>query len=430
MIEVQKKYQVITLRNFREVEKIRNHLTEEQMHAIEVVGNVLPFKINNYVIDELIDWNNIPEDPIFQLTFPQKGMLSDFFYKTMEDALSLDLSKAELKKVADGIRYQLNPNPSGQEKNTATLEDQDLRGIQHKYKETALFFPSSGQTCHAYCTFCFRWSQFVGMEDLKFAMKESELLVNYLNENPSITDVIFTGGDPMVMSTQKLETYINPLLESRPGNLQNIRLGSKALGYWPYKFLTDKDADDTLRLFERIVNSGFHLTLMAHFNHPNELESEAVQYAIKRILKTGVQIRTQAPILTHINDNAKAWADMWKKQVSLGLIPYYMFVARDTGAQEYFAVTLERALAIYKKAYQNVSGLARTVKGPSMSTDYGKIEVLGINEINNEKVFTLRFIQARNPEWVKEPFFAKYNPDAVWISDLEPAFGGEKFFFQ
>ncbi len=430
MIAIDKKYKVITLRNFREVDQIKTYLSEEQKKSIEVVGNVLPFKINNYVIDELIDWSNVPEDPIFQLTFPQKGMLSDFFYKTMEDALSLDLSRSDLKKIADGIRYQLNPNPSGQDKNIAKIDDKDLRGIQHKYQETALFFPSSGQTCHAYCTFCFRWSQFVGMEDLKFAMKESELMIEYFDKNPSITDVIFTGGDPMVMSTQKLASYIDPLLEKRPGNLQNIRLGTKALSYWPYKFLTDKDADDTLRLFERVIESGFHLTLMAHFNHPNELATDAVQHAIKRILSTGVQIRTQSPILNNINNDTNAWANMWREQVRLGLIPYYMFVARDTGAQDYFAIPLEKALSIYNKAYQGVSGLARTVKGPSMSTDYGKIELLGINEINNEKVFTLRFIQARNPEWVKEPFFAKYDPKAVWISDLKPAFGEEKFFFQ
>ena len=268
------------------------------------------------------------------------------------------------------------------------------------------------------------------MEDLKFAMKESELLVDYLESKPEITDVIFTGGDPMVMSTKKLENYINPLLESRPGNLQNIRLGSKVLSYWPYKFLTDKDADATLRLFEKVINNGFHLTLMAHFNHPVELSTDAVQRAIKRILNTGVQIRTQSPILNNINNDTKVWSSMWKEQVRLGLIPYYMFIGRDTGAQDYFSVPLEKALEVYNNAYKSISGLARTVKGPSMSTDYGKIEVLGINNINNEKVFTLRFIQARNNEWVKEPFFAKYDPNAVWINDLKPAFGEEKFFFQ
>ena len=121
---------------------------------------------------------------------------------------------------------------------------------------------------------------------------------------------------------------------------------------------------------------------------------------------------------------------MWNEQVKLGMIPYYMFIARDTGAQNYFAVTLERTLKIYQRAFRKVSGIARTARGPSMSAAPGKFHILGINEINGEKVFTLKFLQGRNSQWVGKPFFAKYNPDAIWLNDLQPAFGEEKFFFQ
>ena len=64
-----------------------------------------------------------------------------------------------------------------------------------------------------------------------------------------------------------------------------------------------------------------------------------------------------------------------------------------------------------------------------MSADPGKIQILGINEINGKKVFTLRFLQGRNPGWVAKPFFAKYNPNAIWLDDLKPAFEREEFFF-
>ncbi|MEZ4949175.1 MAG: hypothetical protein R2784_07285 [Saprospiraceae bacterium] len=121
---------------------------------------------------------------------------------------------------------------------------------------------------------------------------------------------------------------------------------------------------------------------------------------------------------------------MWKAQVKLGIIPYYMFIARDTGAQDYFAVPLEKCWNIFRKAYQQVSGLNRTVRGPSMSAGPGKVQVLGVTEIADEKVFALRFIQGRNPDWVHRPFFAKYDPDAIWLDELEPAFGKEKFFYQ
>jgi L-lysine 2,3-aminomutase len=168
---------------------------------------------------------------------------------------------------------------------------------------------------------------------------------------------------------------------------------------------------------------------MAHFNHPRALGTDAVQLAVKRILATGAQIRTQSPILNHINASADIWAKMWRKQVDLGMIPYYMFVARDTGAQEYFAVPLDKIYQIYNDAYSKVSGICRTVRGPSMSCDPGKLHIVGIVSVKGEKVFVLRFIQARNVEWVNRIFFAKYKLDAYWLSDLEPAFGEKEFFF-
>lgn len=430
MLPSNEKYKAITLRNFREVPEIKKHLSETEKRHIEVVGNVLPFKVNNYVIRELIDWSNIPNDPIFQLTFPQRDMLIPKHYQEMDQALKMNLSKPELRLIANRIRFQLNPNPSGQAANVPMLDGVKLTGIQHKYKETALFFPSNSQTCHAYCTFCFRWPQFVGIEELKFAMRETELLVKYVEQNPEITDVLFTGGDPMIMPAAKMASYLDPLIKSPVANLQTIRIGTKALGYWPNKFLTDRDADDMLRLFEKVIDKGYHLSLMAHFNHPQELKTEAAQKAIKRILNTGAQIRTQSPIMAHINDDASTWEEMWRLQVKLGCVPYYMFVARDTGAQAYFAVTLEDALNIYREAYKKVSGIARTVKGPSMSADIGKVEVLGINNINGEEVFTLRMLQGRDPDLVGKPFFASYNPDAVWLNDLKPAFNRESFFFE
>ena len=115
-------------------------------------------------------------------------------------------------------------------------------------------------------------------------------------------------------------------------------------------------------------------------------------------------------------------------QTELGCIPYYMFINRDTGAQHYFGVPLFRAWEIFKNAYKNVTGLARTVRGPSMSTTLGKIQILGVSEIQNEKIFVLQFLQARNPEWVKQPFFAKYDEKATWFDELEPY--DNEFFFE
>lgn len=428
------KYRAFQVHNFRNIPQIKA-LSDEEIKNIEIAGNVFPFKVNNYVIDELIDWNNYSSDPIFRLTFPQKGMLEDKDFATMKKALDENVDRKELKLIADSIREKLNPHPAGQmELNVPEYNGEELHGIQHKYEQTLLFFPSSGQTCHSYCTFCFRWPQFVGMDGLKFAARETEQLMGYLSEHQEVTDILFTGGDPMIMSFKVFKQYIEPFLDpSNKTNIQTIRLGTKVLGFWPYKFITDKDAQEFLDLFKKMVDSGINLSIMAHFNHENELKTDAVKKAVQLIRETGAQIRTQSPLIKNINDDANMWARMWRKQVNMGMIPYYMFVERDTGARHYFEVPLEKTWEIFQKAYQQVSGICRTVRGPSMSCTPGKVQILGIKKIPingiMEKVFVLQMLQGRDSDWVHRPFFAKYDPKARWMDDLKPAFG-ESFFFE
>ena len=419
-----------TLANFRQLPQIQR-LSEQTQFEMEVVGNVLPFKTNNYVVEQLINWDNISNDPMYVLTFPQKGMLKPKHFDLMAEKIKNNADKDEIAKTANEIRLQLNPHPAGQlELNVPSLKDgTKLYGMQHKYKETCLFFPSQSQTCHAYCSFCFRWPQFVGMDDMKFAMKGGEQLVQYLTEHPEITDVLFTGGDPMIMKAKMFRNYARALIDADLPNLKTIRIGTKMLAYWPYKVLSDDDADETLETFQEITNNGLHLAIMAHFNHPVELKTDAVKAAIKKIRLTGAEIRTQSPILSHINDDATVWASMWRQQVQLGCIPYYMFVVRDTGAQHYFGISLTKAYEIFRDAYKQVSGLGRTVRGPSMSATPGKVLVDGTPTINGKKVISLRFLQGRNPDWVNKPFYAKYDEDAIWLDDLNPAYD-EKFFFE
>ena len=423
------RYQIFSLHNYRKIPQF-NKLNAEDRRNIDVVGNVLPFKTNNYVVDELIDWDNFREDPIFILNFPQKDMLAPGDFERMARQIDQGADKPIIKKTANFIRDKLNPHPAGQVHNVPELNEEKLPGIQHKYEETMLFFPTQGQTCHAYCTFCFRWPQFVGIEDLKFAMNQSEYLIEYLKAHPEITDVLFTGGDPMVMKASVLDAYISRLLEADLPNLQNIRIGTKSLAFWPYRYLTDGDADDVLRVFEKVTRAGKSLAFMAHFNHYRELETRAVAVATERIRETGAQIRTQSPVLNYINVAGDVWSKMWKKQVQMGMIPYYMFVARDTGAQEYFGVSLANAWEIFRTAYIQVSGIARTVRGPSMSCTPGKVRIIGVAEVKGEKIFVCEFIQGRNKEWVGRPFFAQYDPRALWMDDLKPALGFQDFFFE
>ena len=408
-----------------------SNFSEQERLGIKAVAQVLPFRTNNYILEQLIDWNNIPEDPMFRLTFPHPEMLDSKDYNHIIQLMTENVPKAVLKEAANKIRQQLNPHPAGQKKyNVPTLNGKPIPGIQHKYRETVLIFPAAGQTCHAYCTFCFRWPQFVGLEDLKFATRESGMFQQYLQQHQEIRDVLLTGGDPMTMKARQLSLYIEPLLEPKFDHIQTIRIGTKSISFWPYRYVTDEDADNTLRLFEKIVQRGKHLAIMAHYEHWQELDTPVATEAIRRIRSTGAQIRTQAPMVRHINDSAETWAKMWQMQVSLGCIPYYIFVERQTGAKAYFEIPLVRVFDIYREAIQQVSGLARTARGPLMSALPGKVAIDGVAEVAGEKVFVLSFLQGREPDWCKRSFFASFNPDATWLNNLKPAFGEDKFFYE
>ncbi|WNV84939.1 lysine 2,3-aminomutase [Umezawaea sp. Da 62-37] len=399
-------------------------MPDDYLRDLRVVSSVLPFKVNEYVADELIDWSAAPDDPIFRLTFPHRDMLPPEIFDGIAALHDSDASREVLSKATADAQELLNPHPGDQlEANVPMLDGRRLDGLQHKYAETVLVFPSQGQTCHSYCGYCFRWAQFVGVAELRQALRDPADLVRYLGAHPDVTDVLFTGGDPMIMKSSVLERWVEPLLDPAVESVRTLRFGTKVLSYWPARFTTDSDADDLLRLFERCVAAGRHVAVMAHFSHPNELRTSAVREAIARVRSTGAVIRAQAPVVAHVNDNAEAWSQMWQQLVELGVVPYYMFVERDTGARSYFGVPLAKALDIYTGAIRGVSGLARSARGPVMSAAPGKVLLDGVSTIAGERVFSLRMLQARDPQQVGCQFFAAYDPKAEWFDDLRPALG-------
>ncbi|WP_018353186.1 KamA family radical SAM protein [Longispora albida] len=374
------------------------------------------------MVDHLIDWQAAAEDPIFRLTFPQAGMLAPADLARMTALLREDAPAVAVRAAAQEIRARMNPHPAGQVAlNEPALGGEQLPGLQHKYAETLLVFPRPGQTCHAYCQYCFRWPQFVGDPEMKIATDDVASMVAYVRAHPEITDVLITGGDPLIMTAEVLARYIRPLLAL--DQVSSIRIGTKSLAFWPHRVVSDPDADELLRLFESVTASGRHLAIMAHMSHARELSTEVSRLAVSRIRSTGAVIRCQAPMIRGINDDPAVLVDLWRTMVRLGTIPYYLFVERDTGPHDHFAVPLQRAYEVFRSAYAQVSGLARTVRGPVMSATPGKVIIDGVAEIGGEDVFVLRYLQARDPGLVGRPFFAALDPAATWFTDLKPARG-------
>jgi L-lysine 2,3-aminomutase len=407
--------------NYKQIEYIKK-LPPEVREEIDVVSRVLPFKTNNYVVDYLIDWDNYERDPVYILTFPNRHMLPEEDYYRVRKAMRDGMPEQQLTELINSIRLQLNPHPANQQSNVPSLDGAPLPGVQHKYEDIVLFFPSQGQTCHANCTFCFRWPQFVKDLDLQFAMKEIDDLVEYIRRDERIHEILFTGGDPMIMSPDTLNRYIEKIIDAKIPHLDTIRFGSKSLTYWPFTFLPEfnEEAPKMLDLFKKIVDNGYHLSFMAHFNHWQEMNNGVVKQAVENIRNTGANIRTQAPILNNINNDSEVWAKMWRMQVGMGLVPYYMFVERETGPYDYFGLPLARVYRLYADAIRTSSSFAKTVTGPTMSASPGKVQILGIVESveTGSKYFKLQFVRHRDRNRTFKPFLAEYDDKATWFDQL------------
>lgn len=423
-------FHTYNLNNIDSIQQL-SRLPNELIRAIKVVGKVFPVRTNSYLVDELIDWDNVETDPIYKLNFPCREMLSPEHYERIYGLMQSRTSISALREAVEKTRIELNPHSVKTiDEILPAIDGRRQQGIVHSYPETVLFFPAEGQMCHAHCTFCFRWNQFVGDEQEIFSSTDVESLISYISQHDEVRDILFTGGDPLFMKTDVLAGYIDRILEAEIPHLNAIRFGTKSITYWPYRFLTDPDADELLRMFEKIIAKGKHVAIVANINHPRELSTDAARQAIMRIRATGAEIRAQSPLLRHINDSSETWAELWREEVRLGIIPYYQFIVRNTGARHYFGVPLVEALEIFREAYRNVSGICRTVRGPCMSTAQGKIQLLDVQELNGEKALLLRHIQTPVAEHVLRTFFAVYDERAEWFTDLKPFRPEDNEFFQ
>jgi L-lysine 2,3-aminomutase len=138
------KLRVYTRADIDRVPQLRA-LSESDRLAMKAVSAVLPFRVNHYVVEQLIDWSRVPDDPIFQLTFPQPDMLSPSDFHRMIGLVRGGASRDEIRAAARGIHSTLNPHPAGQmDLNVPIVDGRRIPGLQHKYRETVLFFPAAG----------------------------------------------------------------------------------------------------------------------------------------------------------------------------------------------------------------------------------------------------------------------------------------------
>ncbi len=352
----------------RRLDKVSN-IPPDLLERLAPVTREYVFRANDYYLD-LIDWDD-PEDPIRQLIIPREEELRDWG--------KLDASNEQSVTVA--------------------------HGVQHKYIDTVLLL--CNEVCGAYCRYCFRKRLF--MDDNDEVTNDVSAGIAYIADHPEVTNVLLTGGDPLLMSTRRLVEIFDALRGIE--HVRIIRIGSKMPAFDPWRVQRDEELQAAFRKYSTPEQ---RIYLMAHFDHPRELTPEAVA-GIDTCIRNGVICVNQCPVLRGINDDPYTLAEMYERLSFIGCPPYYLFQGRPTAGNEPYEVPIVEGWQIFQKALSLGSGLARRARFV-MSHESGKVEILGVGE---EHMY-LRYHQAKDPDDLGRFLVRRRDDSAYWLDQLEP----------
>jgi lysine 2,3-aminomutase len=345
---------------------------DAQRRLLRRVTEKYAFCANDYYLG-LIDWTD-PGDPIRRLIIPSPEELREWG--------QLDASNEAAVTVS--------------------------RGVQHKYPDTVLLLCTD--VCGGYCRYCFRKRLFMrGNQDVS---KDVAAGIRYIARHPEVTNVLLSGGDPLIMSTRRLREILTQL-RAIP-HVRIIRIGSKVPAFNPFRILGDPGLQDVLR-----ANSTRHrrIYLMTHFDHPHELTPEAVA-GLAKFIDCGVICANQCPLIRGINDDAAVLGELYRRLSWIGCTPYYLFQNRPTVGNEPYQVPLVRGWQVFQDALARGSGLAGRPRYV-MSHAMGKVEIMGVDQ----RHVYLRCHRAKSPEDQGRCMVFERNDAAYWLDQLTPAAG-------
>ena len=278
-----------------------------------------------------------------------------------------------------------------------------VRGAQHKYQDTALLL--CNEVCSAYCRYCFRKRLF-SSENHEASTDVSAGLA-YIRQHPEITNVLLTGGDPLLMSTRRIDEILSALRAI--DHVRIVRIGSKMPAFDPERITRDKELQAVLA---RHSTPGRRVYLMAHFDHPRELTEKACA-AIESTLASGVICVNQCPLVRGVNDDPDVLAELYSELSYLGCPPYYLFQGRPTSGNAPYEVPIVRGWHIFQEAIRRGSGLARRARYV-MSHASGKIEILAVTPTR----IHLRYHQAKDPADLGRLVTCRRSDTAGWYDEL------------
>ncbi len=436
------KNQYSGLKGFREIVKILsdNGIILDCLEERELFIEIYRFMATKHALNS-INWKNFKEDSIFQLVFPQPGMIR----KRIVDAYLNSESETEKQKIIKDYIQETNPHDGKQKLNKPIFEKEDgtyevVEGSQHKYPQCQLIFDVQTQYCFAFCTYCFRHAQVRGDEDM-FVQKDIDQLHRYLKQHKEVTDILITGGDAGYLTAERFEKYINPIIEEAElSHIKTVRLGTRVLTYNP-ELILSRSYEKMLKLFRKLNDNGIQLIFMSHFSTPREILNPSTIAAIRRLRNFGAVVKSQSPIMNHvslftkpdgsvdIDKSAQNWIDLGNLLGMLSVGFHSMYCARPTGEHHYFTAPLADINKIFSKVYRSLASINRPSRYITMTSSAGKISLMGTVEVKGEKLFVLKFNEARNMEWIDKVYLAKYDEKENTIEKLIP-FDTEKHFYE
>jgi KamA family protein len=341
-------------------------------HDVEMKLNEIikrhPMCVTPYYMS-LIDWDN-PSDPIKKIAIPS---LAEF-------------------------------NLEGSYDTSGELENTKLSGLQHKYDQTALIL--STNKCATYCRYCFR-KRLVGRPSNE-VIKRFDEAVEYIKKHDEIDNVLISGGDPLVLSNEIIESFLAVL--SDISHLKFIRFGSRTPVMLPSRF----EDDELLDIFRRYSQSDRRIYVVTQFNYPREITREAVK-AINNLISAGIILTNQTVLLKGINDYPKTLAKLQNELVSIGVNPYYVFQCRPVRrVKSSFQIPLYKGIDIVETAKKSCNGHSKRFKY-IMSHRKGKIEILGIYK---DEIY-FKYHQAKDIKNLGRIFKRKMDKNAGWLDDLK-----------
>ncbi|MBI5832786.1 MAG: radical SAM protein [Armatimonadetes bacterium] len=343
-------------------------LPRTELRQLAQVTRHFPFRASNYYLG-LIDWSD-PADPIRRLIVPNRAEVEPWGTR--------DASHEQDYTVAPGV--------------------------QHKYPSTVLFLCSS--QCGGLCRYCFRKRLFgAAREHIKFDIVEA---LAYVAARPQVSNVLLTGGDPLMLPTGQLSRIIASLWEIP--HVRIIRIGSKMPAFDPDRIGSDHELLQTL---DHYGSGHARIQVMTHFDHPRELTPRAL-CALQALHAHGVATVNQCPISAGINDDPLVLRALFEALSYANCPQYYAFAVRPTAGNKPFRVPLVRAYELFGHAIAGIPGLAKTAR-LVMSHASGKIEIVGLD---SNRIY-LRYHRAFAPADRGRFFACRRDDNAFWLDDLQ-----------